>query len=214
MDRSRQVLIVAVLFLATFSAATYVYFRSVYTHGKRLRIVAPGRLYRSGQLTTGGFTEAVRRYGIRTILNVQEDVPDPDLWHSYFDRSTVKESALCKQLGVRYIWLTPDVVSRQEEHPRPRVIDEFLAIMDDPATHPVLIHCKAGLHRTGLLSAVYRMEYQGWSHLAALTELRAHGFGEWAASSANDYVDQYLLRYEPRHAPAPSIVRPIGVGRP
>jgi hypothetical protein len=42
------------------------------------------------------------------------------------------------------------------------------------------------------------MEYQGWSRSAALRELKAHGFGEWAATSANDYVDQYLLRYEPR----------------
>ena len=34
--------------------------------------------------------------------------------------------------------------------------------MDDPDSYPVLIHCNAGLNRTGVMVAVYRMEYQGW----------------------------------------------------
>ena len=34
-------------------------------------VVKPGILYRSGQLTGGQLTEAVRRYGIRTVVNFQ-----------------------------------------------------------------------------------------------------------------------------------------------
>ena len=30
----------------------------------------------------------------------------------------------------------------------PPVVDEFLQILDDEANYPVLLHCKAGLHRT------------------------------------------------------------------
>jgi protein tyrosine/serine phosphatase len=61
----------------------------------------------------------------------------------------------------------------------------------------VLIHCKAGLHRTGVLSAVYRMEYQGWTRAQAYAELKAHGFGDTYCTIANDYVKQYVLTYEP-----------------
>jgi protein tyrosine phosphatase (PTP) superfamily phosphohydrolase (DUF442 family) len=186
------------LFVAGLTAWSFVWFRATYTHNKRLREVVPGRFYRSGQLTVGGFTEAVKRLGIRTIINVQEDVPDPDVWQSWLDRSTMKESALCKLLGVRYIWLTPDLVPPGEENPRPKVIDEFLAVMDDESVYPVLIHCKAGLHRTGVLTAVYRMQYQGWSPAQAYHELKANGFGEWACTSDNEYVKQYVLLYEPR----------------
>jgi protein-tyrosine phosphatase len=69
--------------------------------------------------------------------------------------------------------------------------------MDDPDIYPVLIHCRAGLHRTGVLTAVYRMEYQGWDMPAALREVKRNGFGETTCTTANPYVDQYVLRYQP-----------------
>jgi tyrosine-protein phosphatase SIW14 len=61
----------------------------------------------------------------------------------------------------------------------------------------VLLHCKAGLHRTGVLVATYRLEYEGWTPAAALAELRANGFGEWASTAANDYILDYILAYRP-----------------
>jgi protein tyrosine/serine phosphatase len=173
-----------------------VSYRLAYTHGKRLRVVEDGKLYRSGQLTAAGFRDAVARYGIRTVLNVQDEYPNPDLQISFWNRDTVKESELCKQLGVRYVTIPPDLVSRGSvPEDRPRAVDQFLALMDDPDVYPVLLHCKAGLHRTGCLSAVYRMEYQGWSNAAAYRELKAHGFGDTACTSANDYVKQYVLTF-------------------
>src|SRR5438876_16354 len=80
----------------------------------------------------------------------------------------------------------------------PLAIDQFLTILDDPAARPVLLHCKAGLHRTGILAAVYRMEYEGWGPYRALEELKAHGFGDAAATAANDYIQQYIVNYRPR----------------
>src|SRR5262249_47990886 len=192
-----------------FAAGTYFYFRATYSHNKRLRVIVPGRFYRSGQLTADGFTEAVTRLRIRTIINVQEDVPDPDLPQSYTDPTSVKESDLGRALGVHYVWLSPDLVSRRLAHPRPKVIDEFLAIMDDESTYPALIHCKAGLHRTGLLTAVYRMQYQRWSPQTALREMKANGFGEWAGTAANDYVPEYVLCYQGRNRGTIRVVRPI-----
>jgi protein-tyrosine phosphatase len=69
-----------------------------------------------------------------------------------------------------------------------------------------LIHCRAGLHRTGVISAVYRMEYDGWTPQEALRELKDHGFGEFASTAANVYVQQYVLTYQPRRAAAPPTV--------
>jgi tyrosine-protein phosphatase SIW14 len=186
-----------------------VYYRKVYDDGKRLRVIVPGRVYRSGQMTAEGLADAVRRLHIQTIINVQDDFPDPDLERSFWDGRTVKESELCQQLGVRFVQLAPDLISRREvpEH-RPMTIDQFLEVMDDAAIYPVLIHCKAGLHRTGVLAAVYRMEYQGWSHEEAYRELRAHGFGEWVSSSANDYITQYVLTYRSGLRHGVAITRP------
>lgn len=198
MSRRGQVVLVAALVVGI-ASGFYLFFRAVYEHNKRLRVVEHGRYYRSGQMTADGFTDAVRRYKIRTIVNVQDDFPDPDLQRGAFSLETIKESALCEQLGVRYVWLQPDLQPRSTPGgPRPLVLDEFLALMDDPDTYPVLLHCKAGLHRTGVLSAVYRMEYQGWSRESAFRELKAHGFGDSACTCANDYVQQYVLTYRPR----------------
>jgi protein tyrosine phosphatase (PTP) superfamily phosphohydrolase (DUF442 family) len=141
----------------------------------------------------------VERWHFRTVVNLQEDYPDPDVALGYFTLGTVKESDLCRKLGVDFRFIPPDTLPRALVPPRhPLAIDRFLEIMDNPASYPVLIHCRAGLHRTGCMAAVYRMEYQGWSADEAIRELKKNGFGEWPCSSANDYIAQYILAYCPR----------------
>ncbi len=180
------------------TAVPYHYYRAVYTYSKRLRAVSPGWVYRSGCLTAQGFRDAVKRYGIRTILNLQDEAPDPELPQNYFGGGAILESELCQQLGVRYVYLPPALLPpRCLPAQRPATIERFLAIMDDPASYPVLIHCRAGLHRTGVLTAVYRMEYDGWTPAQAVRELKGHGFGNYACTSANDYITQYILTYQP-----------------
>jgi len=179
--------------------APLTYHRYQLTTHKRLRVVAPGKFYRSGQMTANGFVDAVHALGIRTVLNVQNEIPDPDLRRSFLDGSTKSECELCRELGVHYILLEPDLVLPSTVPPnRPKVIDQFLAILDDPANYPILMHCKAGLHRTGVLVALYRMEYEGWHFSQAMDELKENGFGEMAATSANEYISQYILNYKPR----------------
>lgn len=176
--------------------APVVYFRCVYDTHKRLRVVDPGRVYRSGQMTADGFTDAVERYHIRTIINVQDEFPDPDIAVNFWSRRTIKESDLCRTLGVRYVHLMPTLLPRPLiPAQRPAAIDRLLNVLDDETNYPVLIHCHAGLHRTGLLSAIYRMEYQGWTTDRAFLDMKAQGFGPWVCTSANDYVKQYVLTY-------------------
>jgi hypothetical protein len=84
----------------------------------------------------------------------------------------------------------------------PDAVAPYLKVLDDPTCYPVLLHCRAGLHRTGVLTAVYRMEYEGWSHALAIAELQAHGFdtsiGRHDCTACNDYVKQYVLNYRKR----------------
>ncbi len=68
-----------------------VRYRAVYDHARRLREVDPGILYRSGCLTADGFADAVKRYGIKTIVNLQDEFPDPEVRNSYFDLRTTPE---------------------------------------------------------------------------------------------------------------------------
>jgi len=177
-----------------------LYYRATYEHGRRLRVVADGVLYRCGQLPAAGFRDAHRKYGFRTVINLQEEARDPLLPPSVFRKPSIRETEVLADLGVKYLCLDGGVLDHPDLAPgsRPAVIDEFLAVMDKKENHPVLIHCKAGLHRTGLMAAVYRMEYEGRTAGDAMEELKANGFGTFAATDGNAYVQRYLTDFKKR----------------
>ena len=185
--------------IAVLGLGLFHFYRSVWEKGKRLRVTVPGKLYRSGQMTEEGFADAVRRYGIKSIVNVQQEFPDPKIRKDYLTRDSIGEQEMCRNLGVKYIHVKPDLVHLSEyPQKRPAVLDEMLAVYDDPENYPMLIHCKAGLHRTGLLAALYRVEHQGWTTAEAYREMKAQGFGDKDCTESNLYVKQYLLDYQPR----------------
>jgi tyrosine-protein phosphatase SIW14 len=178
----------------------YVHFRATYNHERRLREVTAGRFYRCGQLTADGFREAFARYGIRTVINLEDENPDPMLPVSYYQaKPATPESEVCRHAGVRYVLINFDMPRRDvAAFERPKAVDQFLELLDDPSSYPILLHCKAGLHRTGRLTAVYRMEYERWPVADAMRELRANGYGETMANSADDYIYSYVETYRPR----------------
>ncbi|MBK5417191.1 phosphatase domain-containing protein [Pseudomonas sp. TH31] len=59
-----------------------------------------------------------------------------------------------------------------------QVIAALRAIQTAEAKGPVLMHCKHGSDRTGLMSAMYRVVVQGWSKEDALNEMTQGGFGD------------------------------------
>ena len=188
----------AVVFAGVIGPPVALY-RAEYVRAKRFREVDPGKLYRSGQMTEEGFREAIERYGIKTVVNLQHEQPDPLLLSRWMGKPTVRESELCKQMGVNYKLLTPDVLPPGNTvETEPPVVKDWLALLDDEKNYPILLHCKAGLHRTGRLTAIYRMEYHGWSVGAALRELRDNGYGFTAANEGDDFVVQFIQNYKTR----------------
>ncbi|MBJ7374072.1 MAG: tyrosine-protein phosphatase [Pseudomonas sp.] len=58
------------------------------------------------------------------------------------------------------------------------VLKALRAIQSAEADGPVLMHCKHGSDRTGLMAAMYRVVVQGWSKEQALKEMTEGGFGD------------------------------------
>ncbi|UVL40623.1 tyrosine-protein phosphatase [Pseudomonas sp. B21-040] len=58
------------------------------------------------------------------------------------------------------------------------VLKALRAIQAAEASGPVLMHCKHGSDRTGLMAAMYRVVIQGWSKEDALNEMTRGGFGD------------------------------------
>lgn len=71
------------------------------------------------------------------------------------------------------------------------VLAALRAIQDAQADGPVLMHCKHGSDRTGLMAAMYRVVVQGWSKEDALNEMTLGGFG-----TSNGFKDgvRYMMK--------------------
>jgi tyrosine-protein phosphatase SIW14 len=178
-------LLIAVMLLAT--PIAYAYYRNGQI--RNLRVVREGVLYRSGQLSLEGLKTVIHDCGIKTVISLRPDDknPPPD-W---------QEEEYCYALGVKYCRIPPRVWAAPGGGFAPAQVgvDMFREILDDPAHHPVLIHCYAGIHRTGAFCAIYRMEYEHWHNDKAIAEMRDCGYkdleDEWDLLS-------YLQDYRPR----------------
>jgi tyrosine-protein phosphatase SIW14 len=138
---------------------------------RNFRAFCEGVLYRSGQMKLAGLKRVVHDYGIRTVISLRDAVvpgdPPPDL----------DEERWCRANDIGHYrlppraWWAPAGPAPVEDNVR-----RFNQIMADPRNYPVLVHCFAGIHRTGAYCAIYRMEHDRWSNAEALDELRRSGY--------------------------------------
>ena len=161
---------------------------------RNLRVLEPGRMYRSGQLSPTGFESAFRDLGIRTVVSFRDTRDDGR------EPNDEDEEVVCRRHGVAFHTLPkadwspgPDGVISGD-----RNVDRLFALLSDPKTeYPVLVHCFAGIHRTGAYCAVYRLE-SGWTVSEAKTEMIAAGTSR---TTFADNLMQYLARYKPGRFP-------------
>ena len=174
----------------------YAHYRQI--HMRNFRAVREGVLYRSGQMTITGLKAAVHERGIKTVITLRDSAsanePPPDL----------SEENYCLAEGLNYVRISPRTWwSPDGSIPAEIGVRRFLEVMDNADNFPVLIHCFAGIHRTGAFCAIYRMEYDRWSNEEAIAELYACGYkyleDEW------DLLD-FLKSYVPRWKRNPSQV--------
>ena len=154
------------------------------TAWRHFRVVEDGRLYRSGQLTPAVLDRVIHDHGIKTIVCLRSLARDGD--------STLEnaEELWCADRGVRYVRLNPAAW----DSPAGRAnLEAFFRTVDDPAAGPVLVHCFAGLHRTGVYCAVYRMERHGWTNTDAIAEMYSVGYFQ-EDPTALDFLRTYVPR--------------------
>jgi protein tyrosine/serine phosphatase len=138
--------------------------------------VKEGEFYRSAQLAKDELDRAIREHGIRSILNLRGGHPG----QAWYD----DEVAVSRALGVAhydYGLSAYRVVTAQQ-------IDEILDIVRN-APKPLLVHCKSGADRAGLISALYRFAKEGASAAQADGELSlvyGHFPYLWSRSKAMD----------------------------
>jgi protein tyrosine/serine phosphatase len=99
--------------------------------------------YRSSQPTMGQLETIVKKYGIKTVLNLKGENRN----NGYF----LLEERKCQDLGVALV--SAKIFSRSfPDYNRLKDIKEKLESIE----YPVLIHCKAGADRAGIVSTLYQ----------------------------------------------------------
>jgi tyrosine-protein phosphatase SIW14 len=83
------------------------------------------------------------------------------------------EKATVERAGMKYV----QIPMTTHESPSEAKIAEFLSIVNDPASQPVYVHCVGGRHRTGVMTAIYRMTNAAWTADKAFAEMKQYKFG-------------------------------------
>ncbi len=140
--------------------------------------VAPGRLYRCNHPTPGRLARAVRRYKLRSLINLRGATGNGS------DALSRERAA---RLGLQFI----DVPFSAGHVPsREQVLALAEALRSAPT--PVLLHCKSGADRAGFAAGVFVL-LEGGSVAAAARHL-SWRFGHLRRSRAG-VLDAFFVRY-------------------
>lgn len=142
-------------------------------------VVEAGRLYRSNHPLPWQIRAAVRRHGIRTIINLRGHRQDCGA-----DALSRAEAA---RLGVTLI----DAPFESRGAPHRDRIERLVALLPS-LREPILIHCKSGADRTGLIAAVWLL-LQGRPPAEAMRQLSLR-YGHFAAARTG-ILDAFVALY-------------------
>lgn len=128
----------------------------------RLREIEPGVLYLSAMPTYRGLTLAQERIGFKTIINLFPEFTPEQSPHWPDEQRFARENGITlynqpstDPTGVNYI-------------------QDMLAVAQDPANQPVLVHCHASMDRSPAWVGMFRFLVNGWSVKDAIAEIERH----------------------------------------
>lgn len=147
-----------------------------------LHAVVPGKLYRAGLPGAWGLWLAQQRYGFNTIVGMRtEGLPE-------YERRFAQ--------GYHIRLINPQLDPTFTPH-------DFVALLSDPHTGPVLVHCNRGVNRTGSWVTAYRHLAHGWPLERGLEEAEQLS-GKPVRQSTVDWLREVFPEHfasRPRQAP-------------
>ncbi len=145
-----------VLFIAF---ACYIYYASTFRISKNFYTVEDERLYRSAQLSTQELKEVVEKYHIKTVISLRGS-PGRTMYYE-------TEAETLEKLKITFI----PVALSDEYYPNEVYLKEIFHQFDH-GQYPMLIHCRVGADRTGMIAALYQLTYMKKSLNQALEQLK------------------------------------------
>lgn len=143
--------------------AMFVYRTSVFRITENFAVVDDGKLYRSAQLTTDELEDKIKKYGIKTVISLRG-------WPgktAYYDA----EATTLQRLQTQFVAVDLDDKYFPLEKELKKIFTTF-----EHGDYPMLIHCRVGADRTGMVAALYEQVYMRKSVEESLKQLT---FANW-----------------------------------
>lgn len=132
------------------------------------------RFFRGSRPGEGDYA-ALAALGVHTIIDLTDNSKD-------YEQPAVEAA------GLRYV----NIPMVDKSTPSMDQINQFLKVVDDPATGKFFVHCAGGRHRTGVVGAVYRFTHDKWNLEQALAEMDQYEFGSgYGHGKQRDFVKTY-----------------------
>jgi tyrosine-protein phosphatase SIW14 len=133
--------------------------------------------FRGAQPTAQDLAD-LAKLGVKTTIDLTDGDGDSN------------ERRLAEAAGLKFfkIAMNTRVVPTAEQ------IATFLSIVNDPANQPVYVHCVGGKHRTGVMTAIYRMTQESWTPDHAFQEMKSFKFG---ADFLHPEFKKFVLAFKP-----------------
>lgn len=165
MKKSTKIILGIVFGMVLIGVGKYVYDMNI---NHNFETITEGKVYKSGVIPPDEIKDYVQKYHIKSIVDLRfpgtaDLVNNPEIP----EELTAEKEAVAKIPGVNYFNNGSDQVPNQKN------LDTFFQIMDNPDNYPVLIHCYHGVGRAEMYSALYRIEYEGFTNEQARQGVRS-----------------------------------------
>ena len=149
------------------------------------RVIVEGKAYRSAQPDAEELTSWVKKYGLKTVINLRGE----NSRQYYLDEKRVLDQAGVQLISMRF------------SAGRRPTIEEVKQLIDalETAERPILIHCMAGVDRSGLASVLAAMligeqKYRDAMEQLSLKYFRIMGKNEWDVTGIFTEYERYCQR--------------------
>lgn len=136
--------------------------------------------YYRGAQPKGAQYQDLKQLGIKTVIDLRND-------------SLEEAPEWARATGLQYVNIP---LSTKRPATDEQTV-QFLKLVTDPANWPVFVHCKGGRHRTGEMTAIYRITKDGWTGDQAYAEMKKYDFEDsfFYPRSLKKYVFSYYQRH-------------------
>jgi len=141
------------------------------------------RFYRGAQPLPDDY-QALKDLGVKTVIDLRNDPTD-------YEKTSVEA------LGMKYV----NISMSGWKSPKDKQLQEFLTLVNNPETGIFFVHCKAGIHRTGVVGAIYRYTKYNWGYDEAYKEMKNYNFSSGLVHGAlKSYVKDFAEDMDARKA--------------